>query len=260
MGNIPIFYSFARSGGTLVNQLLGVHPQCLVLSEVNPAASYKPIVNQAMEWLGLISAHEEGEFSNLPYHQKIVALYNRSSEQGKLLIIRDWVTANFLPGCVGNLLKPSRQLEQKLYLEHAGFELKPLVIARQSAAVYASIKHNFTHLRNLEIDVFAEAYLEYARAVTELPKIHMESLRSKPDATVIKILHWLGLHSGDAELILKTFHDFTNCTGNTTLHVSSKSSTARKVLPPETPEATVPLLAVVHPTLAEADKLLGYER
>lgn len=259
MSVIPVIYSFARSGGTLVNQLLGVDPQCLVLSEVNPTASYKPIVEQAVEWLGLISAHEVEGFSRLPYHQKIQILHKRSAERGKYLVVRDWVTVNYMPGCVGDLITPSCQLEQKIYLERAGFETLPLVITRRSAAVYGSIKHNFLHLRDLEIEVFAEAYLKYARAMTMFPRVHMETLRAQPEASLKKILIQLGLNPENASLMLDKFHDFKNCTGNTTLQVTNKSAAARHVLPPELLGNNTPPFSSVPSSLAEADKLFNYD-
>jgi hypothetical protein len=258
MDAIPVIYSFARSGGTLVNQLLGVHPQCLVLSEVNPTASYKSIVEQAVEWLELVETHEVEEFSHLPYQQKIITLHQRSAEHGKRLIVRDWVTVNFLPECAGDLIIPSGQLEQKLYLEHAGFESMPLVIVRRSAAVYESIKQNFLHLRNLKIEVFAESYLEYARAVTAFPRIHMETLRAQPDITLKKILQWLDLNPDDSRALIKNFHDFKNCTGNTTLQATSESANARQILPPEVLNSPPPVFTGSHPALAEADRLLNY--
>lgn len=259
MNRIPVFYSFARSGGTLVNQLLGAHPQCLVLSEVNPAASYKSIAEQAVEWLGLIAAHEVEDFSYMPYHRQINLLYTRAAVQGKQLIIRDWVTVNFLAGSAGNNVVPSGQIEQELYLEYAGFESVPLIIARRGAAVYGSIKHNFSHLQDLEEKVFAEAYLEYARAVAKFPKIHMEALRAHPDTTLLEILRRFDLVSHHRSSLLQNFHDFRSCTGNTTLQVSSESASARQILPPETLVSQETTLTDTYQTLDEADRLLGYD-
>lgn len=259
MRSIPVIYSFARSGGTLVNQLLGVHPLCFVLSEVNPAASYKPIVEQAVEWLGLISSSEAGEFSRLPYQDTIRALFERSLRQRKRLIIRDWVTANFLPKCAGNTVTPSGELEQSLYLEHAGFKPIPLVIARRSAAVYESIRHNFLHLQNLDLDEFANSYMEYARAVAGFPIVHMEALRARPDAVLTEILRRFNLDVADRQLLLDNFHAFQACTGNTTLRGSSRSAAALQILPPETLLPLEPSCSGVHRGLIEADRLLGYD-
>ena len=256
MNAIPVLYSFARSGGTLVNQLLGVHPGCLVLSEVNPAASYKPVVEQAVEWLGLVDGPEAVEFARLPYYRQIASLHERAGRRSKRLVVRDWVTVNFLPGAAREDTMPSRELEQALYLQRAGLRPLPLVVARRSAAVYGSITHHFANLRDLALEVFEKSYLEYARAVAGFPRIHLEALRARPAATVAEILGLLKLDVSPGESLLAGFHEFRNCTGNTTLQEQKGSAVAKKILPPEAAPGEAALSE--RPCLAEADRLMGY--
>ena len=258
MSTIPVFHSFARSGGTLVNQLLGAHPQCLVLSEVNPAASFKSVAEQAVEWLGLVEPHEAGEFARLPYHRQIAFLDGRAGKRGKRLVVRDWVTVNFLPGAARDHTIPSGELEQELYLEQAGLRPVPVVIARRSAAVYRSITRHFSHLQDLEPEVFEKSYLEYARAVAEFPKIHLETLRARPAAAVEEVLRRFELDTSRRESMLENFHEFRNCTGNTTLQAQSGSAIAQRILPPEASAPDEAALTERHPALAEADRLMGY--
>ncbi|MEP7070236.1 MAG: hypothetical protein ABI789_13390 [Usitatibacter sp.] len=258
MSAIPVLFSFARSGGTLVNQLLGVHPQCLVLSEANPAASYKPVVEQAVEWLALVEPREAGEFARLPYDRQIGELETRARDKGKRLIVRDWVTVNFLPGAARDHTIPSGQLEQPLYLERAGLSALPLVVARRGAAIHRSITQQFSHLRELDLAAFASAYRAYALAVAAFPKIHLESLRAAPAAAVAEILRIFQLDGSRVEPLLANFHEFRNCTGNTTLQTRSASASARSVLPPEDAARSVQSHAALHPALAEADRLMGY--
>jgi hypothetical protein len=253
--SVPVLYSFARSGGTLVNQLLGVHPGCLVLSEVNPAGSCKPVAEQAVEWLGLLERAEEAKFSRLPYGRQIVELDRRARERGKRLFVRDWVTVNFLPGASADAVA-SGLLEQPMYLARAGLDSEPLVVTRRAGAVYRSIARTFYHLAGLGVDSFAPAYLRYAQAVSDFPSIAMESLRAQPEATVAAVLERFALDGSPVEL-LASFARFRNCTGNTTLRQPTESSSADRVLPPEEPGAPAQPL---HPLLAEADALLGYER
>jgi hypothetical protein len=249
---IPVFYSFARSGGTLVNQLLGVHPQCLVLSEVNPAASFKPVAEQAVDWLELALPSEAEELARMPYRRQIALLRERAAQKGKTLVVRDWVTVNFLSNTAEGV-EPSRRLEQRLYLEGVGLDQTPMVVTRKAAAVYKSIVGNFAQLRDLAIDAFADAYLAYARAVAAFPRIHLESLRAAPEAGVARIIDHFHLDPAPAPAMLRDFHGFRKCTGNTTLQGRGGSAQARSVLPPEnTPAAS-------HPGLAEADDILGYE-
>lgn len=255
MVEISVLYSFARSGGTLVNQLLGVHPQCLVLSEVNPTASFKPIQEQGLEWLGLLEESYINKFVSMPYHKQIKFLYDRSIAKGKKLIIRDWVSVNFLPGCSGPEIKPSGELEQAFYLERADFRPVPLVIVRRGEAVYKSIEENFPKMEGLSLKSFSEYYLKYAYAVAEFPKIKLENLRSQPVNTLGEILNRLDLASDEINLLLENFFNFKNCTGNISLKKSNKSSFAQKILPPETH-----IESTSHPKLIEANKILGYDR
>ena len=252
MSAIPVVYSFARSGGTLANQLLGTHPQCLVLSEVNPAGSYKPIAEQAIEWLELASPGEASQLSALPYRRQLAELRERTAARGRTLVVRDWVTINFLSG-TSPRVAPSRTLEQSIYLERAGLEPISLVVSRRAAAVYRSIVANFSHLSGLTVEAFGEAYLAYARAVAHLPRLHMESLRAAPEAGVRKLFETFGLDTAPVAEVLVGFHEYRQCTGNNTLEGRGGSADARTVIAPEAPTRNT------HPALAEADALLGYD-
>ena len=252
MSVIPILYSFARSGGTLVNQLLGTHPRCLVLSEVNPAASYKPVAEQAVEWLQLAAADERDSLSAMPYRRQIGLLRERAAERDRVLVVRDWVTVNFLEG-TAQYVAASGALEQALYLEREGLRPLPLVVTRRAEAVYASVTKNFANMSGLARDAFAKAYLAYARAVAPHPRLHMESLRAAPEAGVKKLLEHFGLDTAATAAVVRDFHQFTRCTGNTTLQGRGGSAMAERVLPPEPEGASSDAL------LAEADRLLGYD-
>jgi len=247
-----VLYSFARSGGTLVNQLLGVHPQCLVLSEVNPAGSYKSVAAQAIEWLDLATPSEARELDRMPYARQVALLRERAAGKGKTLVIRDWVTVNFLPGTAEDVT-PSGVLEQPMYLERAGLEPRPVVVTRRAQSVHRSIVANFTHLVDLGVDAFADSYLAYAHAVAAFPRIHMESLRAAPLEGAARIAESFGVDPARAPDMLRDFHEFRRCTGNTTLQGRGGSADARDVLPPERDDAPT------HPRLAEADRLLGYD-
>jgi len=252
MTAIPVLYSFARSGGTLVNQMLGTHPDCLVLSEVNPAASYMPVVEQAVQWLHLVELHEAPSVAALPYRRQIALLRERAAAKGKVLVVRDWVTPNFLRGSAGGV-EPSGRLEQALYLEREGLEPQPLVVTRRANAVYRSIGKNFSHLAELTLDTFADAYLAYAHAVARLPRLQMEAIRRAPQEGVERLFAHFRLDVAAVSAVLRDFHEFRQCTGNTTLEGNGGSSDARTVLPPEE------VAASTHPQLAEADRLLGYD-
>jgi hypothetical protein len=255
---MPIIFSFARSGGTLVNQLLGVHPNCLILSEVNPAASVVSVAHQASVWLGLIEANEVGQFHQLPYAQQITLLDERAKSKGKTLIVRDWVTVNYLAASAGDLVTPSFILEQPIYLARAGYSLQPLVVTRRANSVYCSIRRNFLQMKNLSVDDFALSYLAYARAVSNFPRVSLEALQLTPRETLIQFLHLLGLSVEHVDMQLENFFDFCQCTGNNTLTALFKATYERHIAPVRN-ELKVDNICISGDAIMEADRLLGYE-
>lgn len=252
---IRVYHSFARSGGTLLNKILGVHPKCLVLSEVSPVFSYKPLVEQAVEWLGLIDSNEKREFSRLGYANQVAFLEDAARTKGKNLVVRDWVTVNFLPNTAEFHGKPSGILEQQVYLRHAGLQPLPIVIARRSAAVYRSIVTNFVQFKDLELEAFSHAYLRYAQAVCDFPVFHLEEISRQPKREIPRIFAALELPETDVDLILSQFSSFEKCTGDNTLaNKPSSGEHAQDITahPSEADEASP------NHILQQADRLLGY--
>lgn len=255
---IPILFSFARSGGTLVNQLLGVHPDCLVLSEVNPAGSVISLAAQASDWVGLIGPGEVEAFEALPYSRQIDLLNELATSTGKTLVIRDWVTVNYLSGVNGIEMMPSGLLEQFIYLTHAGYAIQPLVITRKAAAVYRSIRLNFAQLASLSVEDFALSYLAYARAVSDFPRVSLESLQTEPREALMHVLKTLLLSTTHVDRQLKEFANFQRCTGNNTLVEPVATTHSRQIAP--TSHAPVSGADFARsPAFAEADRLMGYE-
>lgn len=258
MKSIPIIYSFARSGGTLVNQLLGVHPDCLILSEVNPTASVEPIPRQAADWLGLIEAAEVDQFQELSYSQQISLLDECAKSKGKTLIIRDWVTTNYLPGAGDGAIVSSSILEQPIYLARTGYTVRPLVITRKAQDVYQSIRRSFSHLVDMPLDVFSSSYLSYARAVSAFPSVSLEALRAAPREALIQILQELDLSTDHIDMQLETFANFHMCTGNNTLTVPSTTSYARHIVPVNC-DSVLDNDSINTEAFTEANRLMGYE-
>lgn len=255
---IPVLFSFARSGGTLVNQLLGVHPDCLILSEVNPAASVVTVGAQALDWMAVIGPSEIEQFDALSYSQQVARLDELARLNNKMLIIRDWVTVNYLQGAAGHEIIPSGQLEQSIYLSHTGYKLRPLVVTRKAAAIYKSICQNFDQLANLSAEDFASSYLAYARAVSDFPRVSLESLQTKPREVLLSILKILALSTLHVNRQLADFADFRRCTGNNTLVKPAATTHSRHIAPTSYDHANNTDFARI-PAIAEADLLLGYE-
>lgn len=259
MNSIAVLFSFLRSGGTLANQLLGVHPACLVLSEVNPAGAVCPIWSQASDWLALVDPKDVEHFQWLSYTEQIRRLHGLAQAQGKNLIIRDWVTINFLQAASPLCTRPSGMLEQFVYLAHAGLEIRPVAVVRRAKRVYGSTVKYLPQLRSLPKSVFAEAYLAYARSVHAFPKIKLEALQSQPVETLRELLRTLGLALDHIDEQLAGFANFQRCTGNNTLPARPKSAGFSRI---EITHCEDNVADDEEWTLAitEADRLMGYER
>ena len=254
---LPTVISFGRSGGTLVNQLLGTHPDCLVLSEVNPAASFKPVAEQAVEWLGLLAADEACGFDLLPYGQQIRTLAERARARAKRLVVRDWTSVNFIAGS-SPYAQPSRHLEQIVYLQRAGIDPLPLAVVRRSEPVFVSWRRNFVQFADLDADAFIDAYLDYAALVREYPLVRLEQLQADPNGEVRRMLERFDLDVTPLDVILADFHRFTRCTGNNTLGEAVESTAVGRVLPPQ-PRGESMLAGKVAKKFALADEWLGYD-
>jgi len=245
----------------LLNQLLGTHPDCYVLSEVNPAASFIPLVEQAEKWLRLVEPAQMAQFRSLSYTEKIGRLDEGAKARGKRLLVRDFSAANFVPGCVPNVC-PSGVLEQELYLRHAGFDSVPLVIARRALDTYSSWTQNFEQFREMEMGAFADSYLRYAEAVKKYPVIHLESLQADPESAVAQVLRRFGLDEKWQSHMLENFHSFTNCSGNNTLAKASPSTGAKVILnniPGDRRAFERAENKKAMTELAKADRWFGYE-
>ncbi|MBD2743557.1 glycosyltransferase family 2 protein [Coleofasciculus sp. FACHB-1120] len=254
----PIIYAFARSGGTLINRCLGCIPGNIVLSEVNPHASVVPIEVQARDWFKLLSPTDFPGFAKKSYAEKIQWLATSVQQQGSHLIIRDWVTLNFLAKASNDIYVPSVFLEQELYLSHYGFSYRPIVLTRRSADVYESITRTFEQFRNLSVQEFGTYYLAYAQAVSMYPVFHYEIFCQEPEKELKQICDTLGINYNDS--FTTEFSKFEYCTGDNTLLTSSRGNKLEKItVMKSNHECEAYLAASLDANCQQADKLLGYE-
>ncbi|MFE1747908.1 hypothetical protein [Coleofasciculus sp. H7-2] len=255
---IPVIYSFARSGGTLINRCLGCISGNIILSEVNPHASLVPIEVQARDWFKLVSSGNFSDFSKKTYADKIRLLAEAARQQGSHLIIRDWTTINFLDRASDDIYAPSMLLEQELYLEQYGFNIYPVMLARRSADVYESLTRTFKHLRNLSIKEFGNCYLAYVQKVSTYPLFHYESFCLEPEKELKRMCDVLGVNYSDT--FVTEFSKFTYCTGDNTLPKPSRGGQIGKITVMESNQgAESYIAATLDENCQQADRLLGYE-
>lgn len=256
---LPVFYAFARSGGTLLNRCIGCIPGNLVLSEVNPHASVISIEQQAQDWLHLLTAEQFADFSQKNYGNKIAHLATLAREKGCHLVLRDWVTANFLSNVVSGELNlvPSLVLEQNFYLSHYGLEASPIVITRRAADIYESLVRTFEYLKDLSVEEFSVRYLEYAKLVSGYPIFHYEQLCQEPEAIVSKICSVLDINYDTS--FIHNFSQFTHCTGDNSQPRPSRGSQLSMITSLKSnSDASSYVAASQNENCQKADELLNY--
>ena len=96
---------WARSGGTLLNRMLGVHPSLCVFSEITLEGGssrvfpgrefYKRFVWQAKFWHGLISLREYVALSCRSYEYQRSIIEQLIRDSGRTMVIREWMFGDY---------------------------------------------------------------------------------------------------------------------------------------------------------------------
>ena len=256
MAPVGVLYSFARSGGTLLNRCLGAVSGNLVLSEINPHGALVPVEVQARDWLGLVGP-DETHVDGKSYGAKIRHLVGRAEERGEHLIIRDWTTLNFLRGLHFDYSDPSMLLEQQIYLDRYGLESRSAVLVRRAPAVYDSIVRTFDHFQDLGVEEFGAAYGAYARAVAGQPIFQFEVFCAEPRREMERLCLMLG--AAYAESFISDFSSFDRCTGDNRLAMPSRAGRSdRIVVLPDNRDSFPWKAAAADAQCRAADELFGY--
>ena len=256
---ISVFYCFPRSGGTLINQCLLCAPENVVLSEVNPARSVIEPEVQAADWFGLLSQKEAAQLRGRTYIERIEAIAHQARKHSHRLCLRDWVGVNFLPDTTKWSPAPSSVLEQKLYLERAGFRLREARVLRRSATLYSSLQAKIAACATLSEDAFAGAYRTYLEATAHAPTVHLETFTRAPRAELERLCK--ALEMAMPEDFESRFHLMQHVTGNTTLSTAPASATWKSIVGDgeNSPASGLPNTDHTYRTIfEELDILAGY--
>lgn len=131
--------SYARSGGTLLNQCLASMVNTVVISEVNPNGggwgkemenSVDTIWGQAKEWYDI-------ELCEREYYSALIELERYCEEKGLHLVVRDWVYASFAEIKYNNY-SPIKKLEVYHKLSKMT-RVIPFAFIRDSVDVWISL-------------------------------------------------------------------------------------------------------------------------
>ncbi len=193
--SIRLMICYARSGGTILNQCLGSLPGVVILSEVNPLGggagrgpvSYKSIKSQAAAWYGIELRSDESDFAGCA-----VELERACEATGRQLVLRDWPWANFMPVDENGGRPPSRLLILEALEDRA--RVVPFAFVRDGIDVYLSCR-KFSTDSGGRVEAFAEAYLEYVRAIraARLPVFKFEDFTADPAGVLRGICRATGL-------------------------------------------------------------------
>ncbi len=253
---ISVLYCFPRSGGTLLSQCLLCAPATVVLSEVNPAASFLPVEQQASAWFGLITAKEAAALEARTYLEKVTFLARRCAKKKRRLCVRDWVAINFVPGLTPLAPEASGVLEQRLFLRDAGFEVTEAVLLRRSEQVFRSMRRHIPGFQSYPLREFAQHYRGYLRAVADIPRFQLEELTAKPADTLRRICAALRLDFPPR--FQSQFHRQEHVTGNNTLPLKPASASATRIESLPTPTTGVKSSPRERALFASLDALAGY--
>lgn len=95
---LRILHQMARSGGTVICRCLASMRGVVLLSEIHPLGlkMFDPL-RQAHEWYGLLTPNDLESIRSAPlnFRAAIRLIATRCSEQGRLLVIRDWSHLDF---------------------------------------------------------------------------------------------------------------------------------------------------------------------
>lgn len=257
--SLSVVYCFPRSGGTVLSQCLLCHPDNLLLSEINPAGSVEVPEKQAAEWLGLVTATECTELRNRRYVDKIGHLHSAAVRAGRHLCVRDWSGVNFLPHISPRHGQPSRQLEQRLYLQREGYTLREVAFLRRAWAVYRSLCQHIPEYRDLPVADFCTGYEAYLRQLGSIPRFHLETFLREPRQTLTEMCAVLDLRiAPDFET---RFHTIRQVTGNTTLAAAPASASWTNLRSQPVPSGLeISFPDAVLKMFGQLDHLAGYDR
>lgn len=218
---VIIMLSYARSGGTMLNQCLGSLPDTVMMSEVNPLGggwgvkgsnSYTTIQAQALNWYDI-------EIKSESFTESVIELERYCEANGKKLIIRDWSFVNFSK-CDDNGNNPPYKF-MTLDALKSKCDLSVFVFIRDSINIWIS--------RGMPaINDFFFEYLQYIKAVRNLkvPIFKYENFCMNPQFVLKDICDYTGLEYRN---VTKTYFYFNKVNGDVQNIIESRGIKTREI-------------------------------
>lgn len=251
--SVIVMLCFARSGGTVLNQVLGSLPNVVMISEVNPLGggsgreqekSFRTIKSQAKNWYDI-------EIKSDDYGEGIKELEDWCIENGKQLIVRDWPFINF----ASSELNDHNPAYKFLALEEIGKhcdEVKPFGFIRDSIDVWIS-----RGAKNAE-----DFFREYEKYVDKLLALNVEIFKfeefcSDTENTVKAICKYTGLEFSED---YKNYNDFYKVNGDVQIVGGSRGMKQKKIAPLKRKEIKKKKIRDINRNkkMKELNELFGY--
>ena len=197
---------YARSGGTLLNQMLGLLPDTIILSEVSPLGggsgelgkiSCTTPAQQARHWYSI-------DIEDSDFETEIMDIYVYCRKNKKRLIIRDWSFISFHRHEYNKYNPPFYSLTYEAIKNIA--EVKPFAFLRDSHDVWISRGEP-------RVKRFIKSYAEYLEYIHRL-KCHYykyEDLCDCPETIMRNLCEDIGLQFHINSL---AFYKFNNVNGD----------------------------------------------
>jgi hypothetical protein len=249
---IIVMLNYSRSGGTLLTRMLGMLPDVVMVSEVNPARGVLPDNSDAESASALRAQMQEWHdlaLSGQGFDGCIAEIVEWCQTQKRRFILRDWTQLEFRKSQL-NGFAPTQSFS---VLDRLGakYQILPFALVRDGIDVFLS--------SNVPLDDFAAEYLAYVEALKKAGVVlfRYEDLVSDPEAFVKALCVHAGLAYGDG---WRRYEENPRCTGDVQLGKRSRGirQAAIRRLPRKWSDAQTRSRIDACQPLAQANRLLGY--
>lgn len=196
MNKIRIVHNLPRSGGTIISKTISSQKNVILLSEIHPEGSKvrkmmrvndelgDPLY-QFQAWYKLFSEKEYCKIksSNLNFLEKIKIIYEKTKEQNKILIIRDWSFIDYfgVPFVTPEYKNSILEILQK------EFEIKNIFLVRDPLETFLSCMKLPFFSSNYTFDMFLNGYDLFINNIKKNNIIKFEKFVLDPNKNIKKI-------------------------------------------------------------------------
>ena len=217
---ITVMLSYARSGGTLLNRCLSALPNVVILSEINPEATWisglNKISNQSERWYNI--KIEDTNFIN-----QIKQVKEHCDENNKHLIIRDFSYGSFVPRSYNNF-NPSYTLLLLNALKETDIEITVFAFVRDAIDIWLSMNESQKKFYDRELSglhKFTQLLISNSIRV-----FRYEDFCSNPEKEMRRICEYIKIPYSEE---FKNYYKVQNVTGDIRYPADSRSVNEKKI-------------------------------